>query len=195
MKWIETILCLLFLVAVPAYSGQDVAIDLGKDNPQTLIGTKSTDYRIYGFQLGLTPEQTWKILEKNNLLLGERDGANPSRIYVYSRNVDGSKGKAVLYLIWEPREREMSRITVFQDFRSSLSQSFRRLLTFEAVDASSDFKRSFIGYANRSKITLDVPSIDLKHTTYFYDEIGLEVTHKHSSDGEEVVFAIVQPRP
>lgn len=89
----------------------------------------------------------------------------------------------------------MNRITVFQDFRSSLSQNFRRLLTFEAVDNNSTFKQNFIGYANRSKITLDVPSIDLKHTTYFYDEIGLEVTHKHSSDGEEVVFAIVQPRP
>lgn len=195
MKRIGAILCLLFLVAVSTYSGQVIAIDLGKDNPNTLIGTKSTDYRIFGFRLGLTHEQTWKMLEKDNLLLGERDDANPSRIYVYNRNVDGSKGKAVLYLIWEPGEREMSRITVFQDFRSSLSQSFRRLLTFEAVDDKSDFKRNFIGYANRSKITLDMPLIDLKHATYFYDEIGLEVTHQHSSDGEKVVFAIVKPMP
>jgi hypothetical protein len=195
MKRIGTILCLLFLVAVSAYSGQAVAVDLGKDNPNTLIGTKSTDYRIYSFRLGLTHDQTWEILRNNNLLLGEIDGANPSRIYVYSRNVDSSKGKAILYLIWEPREKEMSKITVFQDCRSSLSQNFRRLLSFEAVDDNSDFKRNFIGYANRSKITLDVPSIDLKHTTYFYDEIGLEVTHKHSSDGEEVVFAIVKHRP
>ena len=195
MKWIETIFCLLFLMAVPAYSGQAVAIDLGKDNPNTLLGTKSTDYSIYGFRLGLTHEQTWKMLEKKNSFLGEKDDANLSRMYVYSRNVDGSKGKAVLYLIWEPGEREMSRITVFQDCRSSVSQSFRRLLTFEAVDENSEFKRKFIGYANKSKITLDVPSIDLKHTTYFYDEIGLEVTYKHSSKGDEVVFAIVQPKP
>jgi len=27
---------------------------------------------------------------------------------------------------------------------------------------------------------------------YFYDEIGLEITHKQSSDGDEVVFALVQ---
>ena len=195
MKWIETIFCLLFLMAVPAYSGQASAIDLGKDNPNTLLGTKSTDYSIYGFRLGLIHEQTWKMLEKNNLLWGERDDSNPSRIYVYGRNVDGSKGEAVLYLIWEPGEREMSRITVFQGCRSFLSQSFRRLLTFEAVDESSEFKRKFIGYANKSKITLDVPSIDLKQTTYFYDEIGLEVSYMHSSEGDEVVFAIVQPKP
>ncbi len=195
MKKIKTILCLLLLVAVPAFAGQADTIDLGKDNPNTLIHTRSTDYTIQGFQLGLTHDQAWKILENNNLFLGERDGANPSRIYVYSRNDDGSKGKAVLYLIWEPKEREMSSITVYQDCRSFLSQSFRRLLTFEAVDGNSEFKRKFIGYPNRSKITLDVPSIDLKHTTYYYDEIGLEITHKHSSEVEEIVFAVVKPKP
>jgi len=194
MKTIREIICLLFIVALSAYSEQTNSIDLGQDNPTTIVDTKSTNYRICGFQIGLTHEQTWMVLSNNKGLLGEKDVENPSRIYVYSRNVDGSKGHPLLYLIWEPSEREMSQITVFQDFRSHLSQSFRRLLTFEAVDDKSDFKRKFLGYANRSKIKLDVPSIDLKHTTYFYDDIGLQVTHKHSSDGEEVVFSIVQPR-
>lgn len=140
-------------------------IDLSKDDPSTLIDTRSTDYRIQDFRLGLTHEEAWNILEKNSLFLDERDGANPSRIYVYSRNDDGSKGNAVLYLIWQPNEREMSKITVFQDFRSFLSQKFRRLLTLEAIDDESDFKRNFIGYANRSQITLDLPSTDRKHIT------------------------------
>ena len=195
MKRIRTVLCLLCLVTVAACSRQSVVIDLGKDSPHTLIGTKSTDYRIHGLRLGLTHEQVWQMLAKDSVLLGERDDDNPSRIYVYSRNADGSKGKELLYLIWEPNEEEMSEITVYSDFSSSLSQSFRRLLTFEALDDKSEFKRNFIGYANRSKITLDVPSIDLKITTYFYDEIGLEVSHQHMSDGEEIMFSIVQPRP
>jgi hypothetical protein len=194
MKWITRILFLL-IVAIPAYSGQAVAIDLGKDNPNTLIGTKSNDYSIYGFQLGLTHEQAWQILAKTTSLVGEKDSYNPSRIYVYIRNADGSKGDCVLYLIWDPGENRMRQITIFQDCHSFLSQNFRRLLTFEAVDNNSEFKKKFIGSANRSKVTLDVPTIDLKHTTYFYDEIGLTVTYKHSSDGDEVVFAIVQPKP
>ncbi len=79
MKWIDkTIFCLLFLVAVPAFSGQAVAIGLGKDNPDTLIGTKSTDYSIGGFRLGLTHKQTWRMLEKSNLFPGERSSTNPS---------------------------------------------------------------------------------------------------------------------
>jgi hypothetical protein len=195
MTRILPIFLLLLFKAVSADPGQAVVIDLGNDNPSTLIGTKSIDYRIYGFRLGLTHEQTWKILANNHLLLGERDADNPSRIYVYSRDVDGSKGKAILYLIWEPSERGMSRITFFQDIRSALSQSFRRLLTFEAVDDDSDFKKKFIGYANRSGITVDIPLINVKHTTYFYDEIGLEVTRQRNFDEDLVVFAIVQHSP
>ena len=170
-------------------------VDLVKDNPTTLMGTKSTDYTIQGFRLGLTHDDVWQLLQKDRSLVGAKDTNNPSRIYVYRGNTDGTKGKAILYLIWEPGEAGLSRITVFQDYRSSLSETFRRLLTFEAVESSSEFKKRFIGYANRSKTTLDVPLIDLKHVTYFYDDIGLEVIHQHSSDVDEVVFALVKPRP
>jgi hypothetical protein len=146
-------------------------------------------------RLGLTHSQAWDILTKTDSLIGEKDDVNPSRIYVYSRKPDGGKGETLLYLIWNLNEKMMSSITIFQDFRDHLSHTFRRMLTFEAVDNESSFMREFIGYANRSKITLDIPMIDLKHTTYFYDEIGLEVTHRHSPDGDDVIFAIVQIKP
>ena len=195
MKWITNIIFFLFFSATSACFEQIVTIDLTKDNPETLIGTKSIDYNIYGLRLGLTHDQVWQILKEKKSLMGVKDEYNPSRIYVYSRNPDGSKGKCILNLIWEPGETKMSQITVFQDFRSSLSQSFRRLLTFEATDNNSEFKKKFIGYANKSKTTADIPLLGLKHITYFYDEIGLEVTHQHSSDGDIVVFSIVHPKP
>ena len=182
--------------AIVGGAGLDEAIvDLVKDNPTTLIGTKSTDYRIYGFRLGLTHNQAWQILRKTPSLLGETDSGNPTRVYVYSRNADGTKGNPLFYLIWEPDEARLSRIAVFQDCRTFLSASFRRLLTSEALDSNSEFKKAFIGYANRSATTLDVPSIGLKHITYFYDDIGLEVTDQHSKRGNGVVFAIVSRRP
>lgn len=171
------------------------AIELTQDNPRTLISTKSQDYTIQGLRLGITHSKAWKVLAKMSSPIGFQDPYNPSRIYVYDRKPDGRKGEALLYLIWEPGEETMNQITVFHGFRGSLSQNFRRLLTFEAVDDQSPFKKQFIGYANRSKTTLVVPEIGLKHVTYFYDDIGLEITHKHSSEGEEVIFAIVRSKP
>jgi hypothetical protein len=196
MSLFVTLLCIgMFFPGCGCSERKAVAFELTKDNPETLIGTNSSGYSISGFKLGITHDEAWQILEKNNSLIGVKDQYNPSRVYVYTKNQDGSKGKSVLYLIWEPETAKMKSITVFQDYRSYLSRNFCRLLSFEAVDNNSEFKGRFVGYANRSKITLDVPSTDLKHTTYFYDEIGLEITHKHSLDGDEVVFAIFQAKP
>ena len=181
-------------IAVIAQAGEITALDLTKDNPLTLTGTKALDYKVFDLCLGLTHDQAWEIIRKNNLILGEKDKSNSSRVYVYSRRNDGSRGEAILYLLWEPDEKRMSGMTVFQGCRSLLSRNFRRLLTFEAFDNDSEFKRKFIGYANRSEITLDVPSLGLKHTTYFYDDIGLNVTRKHAPDGDEVVFQIAKPK-
>ena len=171
----------------------NAAIDLCEDNVETLVGTASTDFSIHGIRLGLTQEEAWQILYADGTFIGEIDKSNPSRIYVYGKNRDGAKGDSLLYLIWEPTKTGMSQISIFQGFRKSLAPNFRRLMTFEAVDNGSAFKKAFIGYANRSEITLDIPSIGTKHRTFFYDDIGIEVVHQHHSGDEQVMFSIVKP--
>jgi len=189
MNFITKIIYTILSVAI--FSSQVIAFEFTKENPKTLIGTNPKEYSIFGIKLGMSHEQTWKIINKNsNILIGKKDESNPSRIYIYEKKKNGNKGKAILYLIWKPKINKLQTITVFQDCHSYLSKNFRRLLTFEAIDNSSSFKKEFIGYANKSKITLDIPSIDLKHTTYFYDEIGFKITHTHSSDEDEIIFAI-----
>jgi hypothetical protein len=59
---------------------------------------------------------------------------------------------------------------------------------------ASAFRKTFIGNPDRSEITLEVKSIDLKNTTYYYDKIGLEVTLVHDGKKESVVFALVAPK-
>jgi hypothetical protein len=192
MKWITIIICLLLNAASPALCGQVGTIDLCKDNPKTIIGARSNNFRIFGFRLGITHDEAWQILKKTDMLIGEKDSYNPYRIYVYRKNSLGNKGEAILYLIWEPGERELSEITIFQGCRTALSQNFRRLMTFEALDNNSEFKKTFIGYANSSNTTLDEPTVGLKYITFFYDDIGLEITHKLNYGSNEVIFAIVK---
>jgi hypothetical protein len=134
--------------------------------------------------------QARRVLRRNKKLVAERDRA--SRIYVYDRGPRGKKGRTILYLIWEPDRKKLGHITVFDDCAKYLKPNFARLLTFEALSDSSVFKRAFIGNADRSAVTLDVPSIELKNTTYYYDTIGVEVTLVHLSNNEEhIVFALV----
>jgi hypothetical protein len=128
------------------------------------------------------------------MLSGQEDAFNPSRIYVSDRGPRGQKGKEILYLISEPGGTKLSEITIFTDCAKYLTPNFARLLTPEGINDSSAFRKTFIGNPDRSNATLDVKSIDLKNTTYFYDRIGIEVTLVHSGKKENVVFALVAPR-
>jgi hypothetical protein len=190
----KVLVAVFFLLILPVTSyGQartKQTIELTRDNPSTLISTNSSAYTIFGFRLGMSPTQARKVLRRNKMLVAERDRA--SRIYVYDRAPHGTKGKTILYLIWEPDRKRLEQITIFDDCGKYLKPNFARLLTSEALSDSSLFKQTFIGDADQSAVTLDVPSIGLKNTTYFYETIGIEVTLVHLSKNEEhVVFALV----
>jgi len=175
---------------------QNQIIEFTQDNPETLIGNTACNYRVSGFKLGITRAQAWDALENHPTLMGFKDDYNPSRIYVYCKNADGTKGEAALYLIWEVGVAKMGRMTVFEGYRPFLSNNMRRLLTFEAVDRSSVFMKQFIGRANRVSETILVASSDYikesKLQSYCYDDIGLEVTHKIGPSIEGVSFAIMK---
>jgi len=189
MKRLITISLLLILSAITL--GQGRGIELTRDNPSTLTSTNSASYTIFGFKLGMSRPEAQKVLATHKMLVGQQDAFNPARIYVSDRGPRGQQGKEILYLIWEPGGTKLSEITIFTDCAKYLTPNFARLLTPEGISDSSAFRKTFIGNPDRSDPTLDVKSIDLKNTTYYYDKIGIEVTLVHSGKTENVVFALV----
>ena len=197
MKEIRLLLLMIFvlLLSTAITSSQEKTIEWTKDNPTTLIGTSSIDFRISGFFLGMTHEQAWKILEKSETYIGEADEFNPERIYVYDRNTNGNKGDCLLYLVWQPNENKLGHISIFEDFEGYLSENFKWLLTKAVINNTSDFKKAFIGHENRSEITLDVPQNNgrAKQISYFYDHIGLQIAHTTYPGKEFISVSIVKP--
>lgn len=191
MKDIVRLLFLsIFLATAIAAAEENSVIELTMDNPETLIGTNSKDYSICGIRLGMSRQEVEKILDGLDSLVYMKDGGNPdTRIYVYELNPDGTRGKAVFYLTWEPDKRRLGRIAIFVGFKQ-LTENFRRILTLEALDDSSDFKKKFIGKSSRSKINLDLPSKNSKSTTYFYDKMGLEIHYDKYGDKEYMTLSI-----
>lgn len=169
------------------------AIELTKDEPNTLIGTQVTDYKFYDMKLGLTHREVWTILKENPNVIGVIDGANPSGMYIYKVNSDGSRGNAVMHLAWAPREQGIGTITLLQSGSESVTGNFARLLTSEVLDESSNFRNTFIGKPDRFQVLINVPSRNLQHTAYYYDTIGLKVMHKRSPMGEEIELSMSQP--
>lgn len=191
--FLPIVIALILTLAAHAQTKTEIT----KTDVPTLIGKTSKQFAVLGFDLSMTRAQAEAALKNSKTLLQVADTYNPSRIYVYSRKPDGSKDKTLLYLIWDKaiQNGQMTRITVFEDMISQLAPNFKRLLTFEknASKEKADFIMKFAGRPDSTNITLDIPTIGLKHTTYEYKEIGFEMVHKKSSDGESVVFALIQP--
>ncbi len=174
----------------PSAASQGSTIDLGADDPPTLQATRSSDYRFLGLRLGLTQAEALNIVKTNSRLLVQADVNNPLRLYVYGRNADGTRGPSLLYLIWEQGDASMRRMTVFQDSRMALAPSFQRLLTLEAVDDNSAFKKRFLGDATRTG-SREIPLARVRQITHYYDKIGLEITDQRLGEVRSVVFALV----
>jgi hypothetical protein len=156
---------------------------------------KSNRISVFDIQIGMSQTEVKKILSGNNQLyyyVGNEHTTTDYRIYVYDRDKDNEKRNTILYLIWTDNNKELTIITFFEDFAPYLVGASSKLLTFEGFDFQSKLSQDYLGYPNKTKVTLYVPSIGLKHTTYYYYSKGIEITFKESSDGKTAVFAFVQ---
>lgn len=167
----------------------------------SLVGKKAADLSVGGLHLGMTRPEAEAVLAQSKTFKAVYEEFFPDRIYVYPRTTSGPKTDSLLCLAWEeemreedeePRtSRDLRNITVFKDFRAFLQPNFAKMLTLEAVDQKSAFAKRFLGVPSRTKEIVDPASIGgRKHTTYFYDEIGIAVTREQSPKGDYVVFQL-----
>jgi hypothetical protein len=156
---------------------------------------KSNKISVFGIQVGMTQTKVNKILSENSkLYYYVNNGHNTTdyRIYVYDRNKANEKRNCILYLIWTDNNKELTEIVIYGDFAPYLVGSSSRLLTFEGFDFRSKLSQDYLGYPNKTKVTLDIPSIGLKQTTYYYYSKGINIMFTESSDGNTAYFSFVQ---
>ncbi|MGD9492946.1 MAG: hypothetical protein AB7V36_06285 [Bacteroidales bacterium] len=190
-----TILFILFsLAGIVAFSqGSSLYAEITKTDITLTTGFTMDKVSIFGIHLGMTVEEvinTWA--GNNNLYYYEEKthGTKDYRIYVYDTDGFGEKKNCILYLIWTENQSTLNRITIFNDFKYYLQGNTKKLLSTEAVDSNSDFYKTHLGAPDSSAVTLDLPSIGYKHTTFYYPDKFLQVTLKEDGGEKSVVFAI-----
>jgi hypothetical protein len=84
-------------------------------------------------------------------------------------------------------------VTVFVHAADLLVGRTRDLLTLEALDPDSEVRREFLGEPTGERVSLDVPAIKLRHITYSYSELGIEVVDQQDRGAgtRKVVFALL----
>lgn len=188
---------LISLTGITAFcQGSTSYAEITKTDITLTTGFTMDKVSIFGIHLGMTAEEvinTWA--GNNNLYYYEEKthGTKDYRIYVYDTDETGKKKNCILYLIWTENRSALNKETVFNDFESYLKGDTKKLLSTEAVDNNSDFYKKHLGAPDSSAVTLDLPSIGYKHTTFYYPHKFLQVTLKQDGDKASVVFAIYVP--
>ena len=157
----------------------------------------SNQISVFGIRIGMTKREVNEMLSENSNLYYYEDKSHSTpdhRVYVYDKDRDGKKQNCILYLIWSNGKKDLDRITFFEGFESYLVGKASKLLTLEESDDQSNFFHEYLGDPSSSAITLEVPMIGVKHTTYYYDAKGIEVTFKEESSygATTVVFAFTK---
>jgi hypothetical protein len=152
----------------------------------------SRQLTVIGVPMGATRAEAERIVGADPRFRIEPDTGNPERFYVK----DAASGKALFYFIWDASGPSLDRVTVFVDARTLMVGRAQDLLSLGTVDPESEVRREFLGEPASDAVTLDIPSIGLRHVTYYFPRHGLEVTDKNSGDGRrEAVFALVRSGP
>jgi len=170
-------------------------VELTEADSAAFAKLKSMQISVYGIHLGMSRKDVEAILRKSTIMVGVENKTDKkyNRLYVYQKKADGSKSDCILCLVWDLSQKKLQQILIFHGFRNHLKDDLKRLLTLEVFDDNSEFKKKVFGRANRSSTTFDIPQIKSKHITYYYDDRGIEVVHKHSLDGEVVGLGFVKP--
>jgi hypothetical protein len=145
---------------------------------------------VLGVPMGASRQEAERIITDHPDFAVHPDRANPERFYVDS----DASADSVFYFIWDPKGPPgLNRVTVFVHAADLLVGRTRDLLTLEALDPDSEVRREFLGEPTGERVSLDVPAIKLRHITYSYSELGIEVVDQQDRGAgtRKVVFALL----
>ena len=154
---------------------------------------KSDRISVFGISLGMSKSDVNNLIEQNKNLYFKVDVMQKEdyRIYVYNRFLNCRflpKKDCILYLIWKKKCNPLTSITFYTDFKPYLVGLSSKLLTFDAIDKNSTISQEYLGNPDEIKVTLDIPLVQLKNTSYFFKSKGIDITEVNTGDSKNVTM-------
>lgn len=168
----RALLMLVVVIAICNCARSEI-IEFTKDNPETLIGTNSDNYTVFGLRRGMTHEQAWQIINASDKLRGEKDRFAPERIYVYS--TVGGQSQKILYLVWEPGEAQMADLRITRHCETLLMPNFKKLLSDEAAKKRSKFRAAFLGSNSRDTVDQKLKRQGITKEVFAHEDVGVHI--------------------
>lgn len=189
---IFAVLCSIAVLACGAAAAEVKRVEISSTDVATLVGKRAEDLSVFGFHLGMARPEAEGLLaqSKKFIAVTSDDEYLRDTVYVFARSASGGQtGKTLLSLDWAvwPEGADMPQttpdlkvISIFEDARPLLKPNFRRLLTADATEEKSPFRKRFLGAPSSTKESPAMGTLG-KSTAYFYREIGINVSVDHAT--------------
>ncbi|MEX0966422.1 MAG: hypothetical protein WD077_04235 [Bacteroidia bacterium] len=189
-RYFFTLIFALMLASPVFAQSPNEKIEIMKTDITSVQNFNAEMVTVYGVSLGMLQHEALEILRKNDNLFVKIDNYNEYRVYVYDKNEEGERNEPILYYIWEKGATGLKMITFFTPSVEYLVGNTKDLLSLQTLDSNSGICKEFLGKCNYQKVTLDIPSIEMKHTAFYFVERGLKVTKRTDEGTSDVVFCI-----
>lgn len=191
MRNILTILLLSINLCFAQKPNTTIDVEITEENIVEHPYLKSDKITVFGLKLGMTRETVFKIIEANKNLEYNIDYTHMTkdfRVYVSDKN-NPSDDEQILYLIWVNNAKELDNIVFYKNFEKFLVGNTKTFFTLDFQDPNSNLYKYYLGKADEKLVTLDIPSINLKNTSYYYDLKGLSFIETLSGTTKSVSFS------
>jgi hypothetical protein len=137
---------------------------------------------VFGIGLNMTVGKVQAIVKTKPYLKLEKDAFNRSRYYLY--DVSKDTGKILLgYLKWHPKDSALQEYVLYQEITPYLKGLSCTILSAACLNPESEVYKNFLGKAIEEDVILDIPSIPLKTTRYYYPALSL-IIEAQQKEGE-----------
>ena len=197
MKHIITLIFAIIIMSTQSLFAQENAstVEITQEDITNYPQSTSENISVWGIKLGMSANEVAEQLSNYEKVVAYIDDMHTTedlRVYVNYKEYPEGEEEEMLYLIWEENKGVLTQISFFEDFNRFLVGLSKDLMTTNSFESGSDINTKYLGNYDKEEVTLDMPSISLKHTTYTYIKKGLKITHKENSDGTSVVFSIIK---
>ena len=168
--------------------------ELTRDDITKIKNFNGSTAHVFGLHVGMTIHDARYAAAnfEEHPVVFEQDKYNNNRFYLYEPG-DRKKRKTLAYLLWPDKDSGLKEIILFQDAESYIPGG-NMLFSKEVLDSTSGIFSSFFGKPASSKIELNIESIHMKNTRYFYPNHSLILVECEKGDEKKYQLVLYNPK-
>ncbi len=187
MSRIKNYIAVLLLISSPTWLfSQKMQNEEAKPSTNTTYEITKTDITqlskgklenisVFNVKLGASLNNVQKTIDAQEGLDLVEDLFTNHRYYLYDKQQNRNQQVPIAYLKWNEKDQNLSEIIIYPGISKYLVGDTKKLVSKKVIDSQSNLPEEFIGEPNKEEVLVDIPSINLQNTAYYFPNKDCQV--------------------